>query len=101
MKPTQIPEWLHDGFESAQRTVDGWSEGKKIAAGLISRDHTDNTEQTNNYQWHLDQANKLQEEIRILKLQLKRKQSKQKKHLDDAHSLMQGQLTFEEIEDAR
>ena len=43
MKPTQIPEWLHDRFESAQRTVDGWSEGKKIAAGIISKDYTDNT----------------------------------------------------------
>jgi hypothetical protein len=36
-KPTPMPEWLEKQFDSAERTVANWSEGKKEAAGLTNK----------------------------------------------------------------
>ena len=33
--PTRMPDWLKKGFDSAERIVADWSEGKKIAAGIV------------------------------------------------------------------
>ena len=41
-KPTLMPEWLERQFDNVERTVDGWSEGKKEAAGLLPRKTREN-----------------------------------------------------------
>ena len=33
-EPTPMPDWLRKQFDAAERTVDGWSDGKREAAGI-------------------------------------------------------------------
>lgn len=49
-QPTQMPEWLEKQFDSADRTVDTWSEGKRQAAGIPAEPSiTDKSNQDRRY----------------------------------------------------